>query len=428
MTPSETPSAPSALERMKAALPEAAPFIFAALLLAFTLGSPPLLSFDEFHYVPAAKELFALNLNRNWEHPPLGKFIMGASWSFFHVTLGLLDEFTAFRLPGALFALLALGAFRRWLRLLRFPSAEVTPLVWCAVFNMVWYVQAKTAMLDMYALALALWGLAFLHSARGHHRRSRRFAAGWALLALAMASKWSSAPFVLLGLWETRRHGLRLIAPTFAACAGLYAATFLPLAFLHSAPMPPSDFIGHQLHMVQGLESTSERVHAYRSSWWQWLTLHRPMWYTFSKVEGAAEPAHYTVFMGGNPVLFILGGLAILYLAFAELRRRAMTGHGRSRWVLALFIMPLAMWVMAPRKLMFFYYVLPSSLWYGPAVALALENLVKDEKRRMTMLWVFTAACGIVFFYMLPVMAGKALPYAVFQKFYQPFMWRLNWI
>src|SRR4051812_578679 len=44
---------------------------------------PKKFNFDEFHYVPAAKSFLALQENKNWEHPPLGKVFISMGIALF---------------------------------------------------------------------------------------------------------------------------------------------------------------------------------------------------------------------------------------------------------------------------------------------------------------------------------------------------------
>lgn len=52
---------------------EAVPLLLALValpLFCFNLGFPKTVNFDEFHYIPSAKQFLALTENQNYEHPP----------------------------------------------------------------------------------------------------------------------------------------------------------------------------------------------------------------------------------------------------------------------------------------------------------------------------------------------------------------------
>src|SRR5262245_53901289 len=55
----------------------------AQILFLIQIGTPRGFSFDEFHYVPSAKQFLAHQQNQNWEHPPLGKMIMAVGIAVF---------------------------------------------------------------------------------------------------------------------------------------------------------------------------------------------------------------------------------------------------------------------------------------------------------------------------------------------------------
>ena len=75
-------------------------YLLAQTLFLIRLSEPPSYVFDEFHYIPAAKMLLSRTQNRNWEHPPLGKYFIGAGmvllgdeplgWRFFSTVFGAL--------------------------------------------------------------------------------------------------------------------------------------------------------------------------------------------------------------------------------------------------------------------------------------------------------------------------------------------------
>jgi dolichyl-phosphate-mannose--protein O-mannosyl transferase len=414
------------LRNLWARLPDALPFIFFAILFLLTVKDPPLEAFDEFHYVGAAKELIQFESNRNWEHPPLAKLIMGASWKVFTVELDWFDELVAMRLAVILFGLGVLVLFRQWCLRLEFGAATTRALVWTVGFNMCWFVQSKTAMLDMFALFFGLAGM--LATASAAPRKSVLAAGGaGALLGLAMASKWNALPFLILSLWFARKASVKNWGGAVAGLFMAYTLALSPLGFVERGAVPLHYMPEYQVRMLSGLQSTSERVHSYRSSAWQWITLNRPMWYTFSKVAGSEPVQHHCVFMGGNPFIFWPGFIAMLVLVGAWLRHRRTWPDRREALVFAFYAVPLLIWLPSPRKLMFFYYVIPASLWYGPAIALALRKFLPTPVADRV-LWGVVIASGAFFFFMLPLLTGQALPYDAFRTLYQPWMYPLNWI
>src|SRR5690606_25369354 len=108
---------------------------------------------DEYHFVPAAKELVLWNTNRNWEHPPVGKYLIAAGIA--------LDQDRPFgwRWPGTTFgAWTVAGIHVLALVLFRSQSTAVFAAL-LTLFNQLLYVQSRTAMLDSFMTGFLIWAL-----------------------------------------------------------------------------------------------------------------------------------------------------------------------------------------------------------------------------------------------------------------------------
>jgi dolichyl-phosphate-mannose--protein O-mannosyl transferase len=375
-------------------------------LLALHIADPAALVFDEVHYVPAAKALAQLSGDLNWEHPPLSKWILGLGGRLL-TALGV-GELAAFRCVAAAFGIWALASVAGFMRELRFPAWAAQAAVWLTGANVLWFVQSRTAMPDVFAIAFALAGL--LRVRRGGDGAGPWI--GWAELGLAMACKWSIAPLCVLAvLWSD--GGVRRRAAGVALSLVAYAVPFLPLALLAQNATPPLDFFGYQLRMLDGFGRVDLTRHPYSSRPWQWPTLLRPLWYHY---EPSALGDRY-VWAGGNALLHAVALPATLLVGLRALRRGAAASD---RAVALLYWAPLLFWAALPRAQLYYYY-LASSLWLGPAVVAAALPL--RRLRPALVIGLLTVACVALFLWFLPILdARPAAPGS-----YGRYMWLRSW-
>src|SRR3954453_15118163 len=131
------------------------PIGYFVLLIGIDMPDQPY--FDETHYVPAARQLLQTHFavpTLNLEHPPLAKELMAVSIRLFG------DNPFGWRTISALFGALALtGIYLCGRALFDRPRAALWATT-IAGLNQMLFVQARIAMLDIFALAFVLWGLA----------------------------------------------------------------------------------------------------------------------------------------------------------------------------------------------------------------------------------------------------------------------------
>ena len=404
------------------ALLSAMPLAFFGVLLFTRASIPYELMFDEIHYVPAAKALLLGTDNLNWVHPPLAKYLMGLGWWVFSDRLHLLGEPAVFRWVAVVFGLWSLWAVRAWMLALGFSAKTSIAAVWLTGFNFLWFVQSKTAMLDIFYVAFALWGVLDVWRFKSGARMWR----GWVFLGLAFACKWSAAPYIVLALFMSASPLFVRLAG--GAVAGLaYAVTFVPLAFLKNGPVPLTDFFKYHQRMLDGFDSIATAAHPYQSSFWEWPTMARPIWYLFD----SSSAGERCIWAGGNPVLFWTVFPLLFVVVWFALRH----GDRIARILAAMYWVPLLFWVLAPRKLQLFYYYLAPSFMLGPIVVWAHERLGAGgifirggageiREARGWLLMGFVLLCAAAFVYFLPIMDGRLLTPGRFQDY----MWFRSWI
>ena len=385
--------------------------------LAFLVGlsTPGKFVFDEVHYVPAARQMLEQASEEqmlNPMHPPLAKQIIALSI----YCLG--DNAFGWRYPATIFGALAVVAiYLCGLALFARQSAAIAASL-IASFNQMLFVQARIAMLDIFALAFALFGIAaFLH---GYRREKPQvlFAAAGVCFGLSASCKWSGLfPFAtailivmvirLMQRWRTQFAdgndadwyrpelwpGFRL--RHFAICFVALPAVAYLASFVVLYGFSLSDLIEAQRRIFADNTTTAIAGHTYMSSWPSWPFLIRPVWYLFDKTDDDVIAA---IVLLGNPLVLwpALLALGIALRDFIVLRR------ADAFLVLAFYFGPYLAWAVLPRTLGFLYYYLPAA----STAALALVYALTREGMPRWLLWAYVAVAGAGFAAMLPISAA----------------------
>jgi dolichyl-phosphate-mannose-protein mannosyltransferase len=412
--------------------------IVAQALFTFRLGYPTFPFFDETHYLPAARGLLALDMPRNIEHPLVAKTLIAAGIALFG------DNPWGWRLIPSLFGTATvMGIFALlWLMLRDVRAAALGAVL--AVLNQTLFIQARIAMLDVFLGAFIIWAMvAFLWSAQGRTSRQvwRGWIAGSVLLGLAVGVKWAAIPYVALAglaFVVLRVRDARLAKKPLASAlsgkdqphwAGLatlpgllamgaisiavYLATFWPAFFYDQNPLTLATLIPFQFEMY-ALQTQVLAAHTYQSEWYQWPLILRPMWYFYEPDQGIQRG----VLLVGNPLIMWGGLLAVLLCAIAWIETRAI----RPGAMALLWIASVAIYILIPKSLGFYYYYHLSGLFLCLALPVAFGLL--DPKRKLALGEWFTACTLLVFFYFYPIIAAVALEGP---SSFQNWMWFDSW-
>ena len=388
-------------------------------LLLYRLATPHILVFDEVHYVPAARQLWALAGPVNIEHPLLGKALIGLGMAVFgdnsfgwRVTATLAGTATV----AGLFAI-------AWLTIRDLRTAVMTGLF--ALCTVTLYVQSRIAMLDPFMAAFVVGGVAaMLWAMRSTGAAvARRWLGGAVLLGLAVGVKWAAAPYVgfaalafVLARSEARWPGLSLRGAAWRLAVGsgvAYLGTFLPAFFYERDPLTLAALLPFQLDMY-AQQTQALPPHPYQSAWWTWPLDLRPIWYLYEPADGAQRG----VLMIGNPAVMWGGLIAVAACAWAGMRERSWALGG----VAALWLGGWGVWALIPKSLGFFYYYYLPSLWLPLALAAAFHRFGRGRFRY----WdeAFLALAGGLFVYFFPIISAAPLdgPMA-----FRRWMWLPGW-
>lgn len=410
-------------------------FLLSYFILLIGIDTPDHPYFDETHYVPAARQLLQTHFavpTLNLEHPPLAKELLALSiWLFGDNPLG-------WRTMSALFGALALtGVYLCGRALFDRPRAALWATA-VAGLNQMLFVQARIAMLDIFALAFVLWGLAaFMASFREHvQARALLYAAGLCF-GLATACKWSGvfawgmciaiAGVVLtLRRWRTQFEEPRpadwyrgdlwagMRARDWLMCLGLvplaaYIATWLPIY-----GFAPAALWEAQRRIFQD-NATLVTPHPYMSAWPSWPLLARPVWFLFEKT---GDERYRAVLSLGNPVILWSAIPAVLICLrdwIVERRRDAFL-------IVASYAALYLAWMVLPRAIGFSFYYLPAATVASLALTYCLFR--GGTKRWVWARWVFLAAAFAGFILFLPLSAASV---ETSLAGYERLMWFASW-
>lgn len=394
-----------------------------AALLLFGIGvhRPSILTFDEAHYVPAARALLDMSHPMNIEHPLLGKSLIALGMMIFG------DNPIGWRAMSVLAgALTIIGVYAFTFRLLH----ATRPALFAALFAMLGqlvFIQARIGMLDVFVGAFLVWaGAAFLAAAQSDSRRH----ATWLLLAsaicfgAAVAVKWAAAPYVALAgfamLWlrfgGAERFGGIGWFPGLAILGLVsvltYFLTFVPAFFYATDPLTPGKLIPFQFEML-ALQTQQLTPHNYQSDWWTWPLMIRPIWYFYEPDQGATRG----VLLIGNPAIMWGGLAAVAACWWAGLREKARVPLA----VAMLWTFSLGIWAVIPKSLGFYYYYYLPGIILCVALAVAFHHYAARVKRNDE--WYLVLCVGL-FAYFYPTLAALALPSS---RGFERWMWLPSW-
>ena len=405
--------------------------------LAINLGVPTIAVFDEMYYVPAAKALLASNATLNPEHPPLGKYLIALGGGF----LG--DEPHAWRLMPIIFGALALVGLFFWLNVLLCPDPEspksdpqkayLTALlgVGFTLLNQVHFVQARTAMLDIFAATFVIWSaLAFtlcLSKIRGLPSPRALIYATGSLMGLALASKWVAVVglFVLGALTVRYRKLLlpkigrkHLLMGLMVVPGLIYWLSYLPLTIMEQTSFNPWNIVSHQFKVLSSMSQFSE-THTYSSPWWHWPFMWSPVWYAMEPDETRSS-ARFVLFLG-NPFIMWPGIMAVGYSLYRAILKQSSPGL-----ILSLFYLCfLFFFFFFGRGNNIYYYYFPAATILGPLLALVYFYEWPKFKKPISVAILAThlTLAAAFFGYFYPLSAGQSIS----AREYPQWIWLDSW-
>ncbi len=400
---------------------------FFIVFYAFRLDYPHRLYFDEFFYVPAARNLLHLSAYSSWPgHPPLGKLLIAGSIRIFG------DNPVAWRLPSLVLGgcATALAGYLAFL----FSGSWLLFLLTSLLLSLdgLWITQARIALLNapmvfFILLTLVLWR----HGDLSPAKRSGWWLAAAISAGLAAACKWQGALVILIPpvfylLSKKEDRPADSIKPLwvfylFLVMLAVYFATFLIVLFIPGYGWKDIWLLQFKIPAFHLHDQPD--IYRYKSAWYTWPFLLRPVWYGFQRENPGALISEQTVngiICLGNPVLFLLIFPAIFWLA---------KQWRRFRDPLAVLVLSgfFIFWIpsaFVSRCTIFnhFYPVIPFAFIGIAAMTRQMLNSAKTLRVLAASIIVAMAALCFVFFY--PLWVGMSIP----DYYYQMHLWLPWWI
>jgi dolichyl-phosphate-mannose-protein mannosyltransferase len=403
--------------------------VAAACLLYFPrLEVPPRYIYDEaYHaytaaqYVVGNSDAFLWNtrpprsdVGYTWNHPPAGLLLMAGG-------IALLDDRPlGWRFASAVFGVLGIALTLLLAWLVTRDSRVAHLAAGLLLLDGLYFVQARTAMLDMFVTVFMLGsflGLYWYVTSPPHRVRGPLLATG-SLFGLAIATKWNAAyPALLIGcvalvrllrLWRQARRGVRqhLVWVPLALIIlplAIYLAAYTPF---FAAGYGLSDFLALQQQILR-YHTHLTATHGYQSAWWQWPLAARPVWYHVNYGPGMVA----NIYAQGNPILFWA-----LVPAAAWLSWRWWRAHNPALIVLLIgFFGQWLPWALVPR-IAFLYHFLPAVPFGGLAVSIAVIRLWEGRTATRVLAAGYVAAVALAFVFFHPIYAAVPLTWPALEE------------
>lgn len=339
--------------------------VLALVLRGYNVDKPKGLFFDEIYYVDAAKRLWKGQDDPNSVHPPLAKWLIAGSIKATKEIGGAdLPEERGWRAGSVLCGVLMVGATYGFaLTVFSFNRPAAVAAAFVVATEHLHLTMSRIAMLDPYLALFCLlgaWG-SFAYF-RGHHER-------WAVLGafslgLATGCKWSGL-FTAFGcflacLWIDWREHMEYSRSQRYFC---WLLLLVPLGFFLSYTalfqrhgLEPDSFkliFAQGERMVKFRADPEQFVHGYKSYFWDWPLVFRPIWLHY------IEPVKDTRVEG----ICSMGVWWTWWLFTVLLLERAYTGLFKKKDTVAaaLVLLWVGQWLpwAASTTGGFFYYMLP---------------------------------------------------------------------
>ncbi|MGB2692305.1 MAG: phospholipid carrier-dependent glycosyltransferase [Thermodesulfobacteriota bacterium] len=410
-------------------------FLLSFSLKTHNLGHPERYYFDENFFAFTAQEMAKGNplgwqkgerapgkAEYEWTHPPLGKEISAlgilifgdktSSWRIMQAFFGALGTLIIFFLARNLFNSQSAGIIASFLY----------------TFESFIFVFSRIALVDIYLFNfLMLASLFFIKFSKSANFRYLILTALFA--GAAMSVKWSGG-FIAAFLFclsiivifyknHNNKYGkstsiqlLKVVSIFLFMPLLIYLATYIPY-FLNGNSL--SDFISFQETMFSYHKNVSKQ-HAYRSEWWSWPLMIRPLCLYIEKIGNYRE----YIYAIGNPVIWWSGLLAIAISIYYAIRYR----YYPLLFVVLSFFAYIVPWSISPRKVTYIYHYMPSLLFIILALSYFLDKIWQKSYRTKILVIYFLICVVVSFIFFYPILSGTQVPKSEMKNYRWMKTWR----
>jgi len=376
--------------------------------------------FDEIYHARTAYELLHDIPVYETTHPYLGKWIIAIGIKYFGMTP------FGWRISNVIFgALFIFVAYYFTLMLLKEESLAFASAI-MILYSFMHFTQARAGFIDTFGVLFVFISYYFLYRFILYQRVLWLIMSGL-FFGLAGAIKWSalfaSLGFLAIAIYlivskyplKEQFKGYRLILygvlSYILIAIAVYTLTFWDI-YLKTGSF--QSIIDYQINMYK-YHTALVATHPYSSPWWSWILDLKPMCY-YREIK---ESIFSSITCFGNPALFWIGVVAMLYTVYIAVRKRAI----ESIFLLFAFFSLYLPYIFVSR-LMFiyhFYYAVPFLILM---IAYLLKDILKWNFRGYIIYFLYLISIITLFLLFYPVLSG----YEVIKSFVDTYLiWIDGW-
>ena len=391
--------------------------------------------FDEIYHARTAYEMIEGLYNYENTHPPLGKFFISLGIRVFGM-----NPF-GWRIVGVLFGigmLPFLYLFGKRLFRQTWVAGVVTSLF---AFDFMHFTQTRIATIDVYGtfFIIAMFYFMLRYAQTSFYDTEFKktlypLALSGLMMGIGCASKWTAvyagaglAVFffaIMLGRYMEYRVAMKnprgmtgdishatvielfqpMFIKTLVACVVFFVLVPGLIYLLSYIPFSDGTDAGLFTRMINNQKtmfnyhSGLEATHPYSSTWYEWPTMIRPMfYYCNTTVDGLKEG----ISAFGNPLVWWTGIFATIYMVYLCFKKRDRIAI----FLVFAFLVQYLPWVLVPRCT-FAYHYFPSVPFVTLMIGYALARFIGDSKKKRIWAYLYCLAAFALFVMFYPVLSG----------------------
>ncbi len=391
--------------------------------------------FDEIYHARTAYEMIEGLYNYENTHPPLGKFFISLGIRVFGM-----NPF-GWRIVGVLFGigmLPFLYLFGKRLFRQTWVAGVVTTLF---AFDFMHFTQTRIATIDVYGtfFIIAMFYFMLRYAQTSFYDTEFKktlipLALSGLMMGIGCASKWTAiyagaglAVFffaIMFGRYMEYRIAMKnprgttegishatiierfqpMLIKTLCACVVLFVLVPGLIYLLSYIPFNDGTDAGLFTRMINNQKtmfnyhSGLEATHPYSSTWYEWPTMIRPMfYYCNTTAEGLKEG----ISAFGNPLVWWAGIFATIYMVYLCVKRRDKI----SIFLVFAYLVQYLPWILVPRCT-FAYHYFPSVPFVTLMIGYALYRFIGDSKKKRMWAYLYCLVAVALFVMFYPVLSG----------------------
>jgi len=375
--------------------------------------------FDEIYHARTAYEFINGLSPYEITHPPLGKVIIALGILMFKMTP------FGWRFMGTLFGcvmVFLIYLFGKKMFRNTFWATIVTILF---TFDFMHFAQTRIATIDTYGLFFTILMYMFMFMFIQYDIKKTPIRKLFACLlicgvffGLGAASKWTCLYggaglavifFIHIIVQAVKGLDKKKLAIILSGClvffilipALIYAASYIP--FVRCEGQNWGQALSNQSYMYN-YHAHLTATHPYSSKWYEWMTMVKPIVYTRTSPAGDPNTLS-TIASFGNPAVWWLGIIAILYALYQALLKREKTAV----FLVIGYAAQLVPWMFVSR-IMFIYHYFSCTPFLVLAIVYMLRDFVAKKPRAIYAVYIYTALAVALFIMFYPVLSGVHAP------------------